>query len=326
MAESKGKSCHGVRLAVDAGATSSKYVLYEEQDDPLEEGTFQGLNYTESGKEGVLRFIKSVQEIISRFPGLRCIGAAVAGTGRADIRQKVIKDFADAFTGEGIAAWMYLFHDGEAALWSGLGKGVGVVLSAGTGSIAYGKSSDGREIRCGGWGNLLSDEGSAYWIGREGLSYILKAHDKRRSDTALRGLFLSACGVLSPEELVAWMHSSERRKDEVAGLAKLVSQAAESHDQAALDILKAAAEELAEIGITALRSFSETGPWELGLTGSIFENSDRIREAVIAAIKQEFPGITVRMALLDPRRGAASLLEDALANGRPPDISTLRTR
>ena len=60
-------------------------------------------------------------------------------------------------------------HDAKAALYAGNPAGCGVVLISGTGSIAYGRNDQGTEARCGGWGYLVGDEGSAVWIGQEGL-------------------------------------------------------------------------------------------------------------------------------------------------------------
>lgn len=72
-------------------------------------------------------------------------------------------------------ALLYLFHDGKSALWSALGKGFGIVVSAGTGSIAFGIDEEGRSARCGGWGRFAGDEGSAYWIAIQALTHIIRS-------------------------------------------------------------------------------------------------------------------------------------------------------
>lgn len=316
-----GSGQDALRLAIDAGATSSKYSLYQRGKDPVEVGVFRGLNYTESGAEGVRAFSKSVREIADKFPNLRYIGAAVAGIGRPDIRPRALENFSAAFAEFRIAADLYLFHDGEAALWAGLGKGTGVIVSAGTGSIAFGRTPDGREIRCGGWGSIAGDEGSAYWIARQGLSYVLKAHDGRRPPTMMSPLFVRACGIASADELVSWLHRRGRSKEDIAGLSRLVSQASEGGDQAATEIMGCASVELAELAAAALRSFSASGPWEIALCGSIFRELTRVRGEVKRRIEAEFPGASVTDAAFDPREGAALLLDDAINGGRVPDVS-----
>ena len=78
-------------------------------------------------------------------------------------------------------------HDAKAALYAGNPAGCGVVLISGTGSIAYGRNDQGTEARCGGWGYLVGDEGSAVWIGREGLRAASYDHDRRGHRRASRG-------------------------------------------------------------------------------------------------------------------------------------------
>src|SRR5260221_4700209 len=74
-------------------------------------------------------------------------------------------------------------HDAKAALYAGNPAGCGVVLISGTGSIAYGRNDQGAEARCGGWGYLVGDEGSAVGIGQEGLRAASYDHDGRGSPT-----------------------------------------------------------------------------------------------------------------------------------------------
>src|SRR5258708_16663880 len=69
-------------------------------------------------------------------------------------------------------------HDAKAALYAGNAAGCGVVLISGTGSIAYGRNDQGAEERCGGWGYLVGDEGSAGWMGQEGLRAASYYHDR----------------------------------------------------------------------------------------------------------------------------------------------------
>src|SRR3982074_293114 len=76
-------------------------------------------------------------------------------------------------------------HDAKAALYAGNPAGCGVVLISGTGSIAYGRNDRGDEARCGGWGYLVGDEGSAVWIGQEGLRAASYDHDGRGSATRI---------------------------------------------------------------------------------------------------------------------------------------------
>src|SRR5258706_11713438 len=86
-------------------------------------------------------------------------------------------------------------HDAKAALYAGNPAGCGVVLISGTGSIAYGRDDQGTEARCGGWGYLVGDEGSAVWMGQEGLRAASYDHDGRGSPTRITRQLFDDLGV-----------------------------------------------------------------------------------------------------------------------------------
>src|ERR1019366_6521277 len=100
-----------------------------------------------------------------------CIGAA--GAGREEIASMVRKIVAEIIPGE-----IDVAGDMQIALAAAFGEGPGVVVIAGTGSIAYGRDAQGRTARAGGWGFAISDEGSAHWIGRAAVSSLLRGIDQ----------------------------------------------------------------------------------------------------------------------------------------------------
>src|SRR5690606_36354101 len=81
-------------------------------------------------------------------------------------------------------------NDALVALTAGAGEGAGLVIIAGTGSIAYGREGEGRAARAGGWGYLLGDEGGGFWIGRAALSAVVRQFDGRGPATRLTDLIL----------------------------------------------------------------------------------------------------------------------------------------
>lgn len=99
------------------------------------------MNYTEQGREGLYSLFERLSGSINASENIVAIGLAMAGVGRKNIRQRALEDLALVIPQILPRVSLYLFHDGESALWSALGKGCGIVVSAGTGSIAFGACS-----------------------------------------------------------------------------------------------------------------------------------------------------------------------------------------
>ena len=135
--------------------------------------------------------------------------------------------------------------DQQTALYGALGGPGGIVLIAGTGSICYGQSTDGREARSGGWGSLMDDEGGGFALGRDALAAVVRAEDGRIAPTVLHDAVFKALQVGAVRELIGKIYAPGFGKREVAALAPLVGAAAEQGDAAALQIVEKAGRELA---------------------------------------------------------------------------------
>jgi glucosamine kinase len=146
--------------------------------------------------------------------------------------------------------------DGEVALEGALGGGAGVLLVAGTGSIAYGRAEDGRVERCGGWGMVVGDEGSGYALGREGLAAALRAADGRGPATALLDELIRATRVADARGIPPWAGRADKR--EIAALSRTVLAAAEAGDATALKVARTQAHELSR---HAHALAGRLGPW-----------------------------------------------------------------
>jgi glucosamine kinase len=123
------------------------------------------------------------------------------------------------------------------------GRG-GVLLLAGTGSMAWAGDGSGTDIRVGGWGDAFGDEGSAYWIGREALSEATRALDGRGTALGFAHALLDGL-QLSEAELIGWSYAGTARRTKIAGVAKVVSTLARVDDTARA-ILERAADRLYE--------------------------------------------------------------------------------
>ena len=187
---------------------------------------------------------------LSDPPAALCAG--LAGVGNEDERQEV----EDALAASGVAERVQVSTDGAIALEGALAGGAGVLLIAGTGSVAYGRAEDGRVERCGGWGMVVGDEGSGWAIGRSGLAAALRAADGRGPQTRLLEVFLRELELDGPSAIPPWAGRSE--KADVAALTTHVVAAAEGGDAVARRVLEHEARELACHAVALARRLE---PW-----------------------------------------------------------------
>src|SRR5439155_26556427 len=141
----------------------------------------------------------------------------------------------------GFKARTLVVNDALVALVAGAGAGAGVVIVAGTGSIAYGHDGSGHAARAGGWGYLLGDEGSGFWIGRRALAAVVRQADGRGPVTQLTGLILDRMGITRPGDLIHETYYRDLKRQAIAALAPLVQQAHAAGDAVADHILQRAA-------------------------------------------------------------------------------------
>jgi N-acetylglucosamine kinase-like BadF-type ATPase len=145
-----------------------------------------------------------------------------------------------------VPAARYIFtHDADVALCGALAGKPGVIVIAGTGSMAFGRNAEGNTARAGGWGYVFGDEGGGFDLARQALRAALRHEEAWGPKTALRGLLLEATGASDAHELMHRFYARGISKAKMAALAPLVDRAAVGGDGIAQDILKSAAQTLA---------------------------------------------------------------------------------
>lgn len=196
-------------------------------------------------------------------------------------------------------------NDADVALAGATGGGPGIVVIAGTGSIALARDRDGNQARCGGWGYLFGDEGGAFDIVRRALRQALAAEEGWGRETALRRELLAATETTTANEALHLFYTSAWPRKRVAGLAPLVDRLAEQGDPDARNVLSEAGATLGTLAACAGRSLP---PNPSGLTvyacGGVFD-SRRVRQAFVDRAQSE--GFRVGRPAHDPAVGALLL-------------------
>lgn len=308
-------------LAVDGGATKVVAVFTDEQGNILGKGQAGSCNYQSVGLESAAQELgqaiaqakaelRTTDEDTAQVDSEANLQVEVAVLGVAGVdteldRQIVAKMVQEVLAKHGIEpAQLLIENDGFAALVGATDGGAGVLLIAGTGSIAFGVDQQGRTARAGGWGHLVGDEGSGYWIGKQAITAVLKALDGREQPTVLSSLIIAHLGLADIEALYNWTYGSLYRVEKVAGLAPLVGQAAEQGDRVALELLEQAAVELAAAAIAVVgRLGLAQQPFSLVLQGGILQHNARIRESVARQMSEYAPQVQLDQARREPLYG-----------------------
>jgi N-acetylglucosamine kinase-like BadF-type ATPase len=202
-------------------------------------------------------------------------------------------------------------NDALVALVAGAPSGIGIVVVAGTGSIAYGVDPDGNEARAGGWGYLLGDEGSAFWLGHYAVRHAIRAADGRGVATTLYPLICEKLGVTEPRELVKWFYDQELSRNRVADLASLVETASAEGDEAAETLMDQAAKHLASAARAVTNHLNFPGRHPIVLAGGAFKACPSLSPRV-ETLLDDLPEVEVHLLEVEPAMGAVTLALELL--------------
>jgi N-acetylglucosamine kinase-like BadF-type ATPase len=292
-------------IGIDAGGTKTVGMLADERGELLAEARGAGANLQVQGELEVEKVLYGIMERLgARSAAALCLG--IAGVDRADEAALV-----RALLGRlGQHERTLVVNDAAIALVAGAPTRVGIVIVAGTGSIAYGVDARGGVARAGGFGHLLADEGSAYWLGREALRAAVRALDGRGPGTYLVGAVLGDLGIASLDELVPLAYGQGLPRQRLAALAPLVQAAADAGDPVAAALLDAAASELALAARSVAGRLALPAPYPVVLAGGLFRGCPSLAGRVSASLA--LPGAEPRPLDVEPARGAVALALDLL--------------
>jgi N-acetylglucosamine kinase-like BadF-type ATPase len=302
-------------LGVDGGQSSTIATIGDETGRVLGIGRGGPCNHV-SASEALAKFVSAIHASVGAAcseagldaAAVRFVSACLGFSGGPADKQAIV--------GQILASDRILVtDDASIALSGGLAGQPGIVVIAGTGSIAFGRNGEGRTARAGGWGYLFGDEGGGFWMVREALRAALRWEEGWGSPTALRPMLLDATGARNMNDLMHRCYTPEFPRPRIAGLALLVNTAAENGDPTAQNILREAANEIARLA-HAVRGqlFDPQGPVACAYAGGVFHS-----RILITSFRQALagdPDLVVTPPVYDPALGA--LLEAYRAVGPIP--------
>ena len=205
-------------------------------------------------------------------------------------------------------------NDALIALTAGARDAPAIVIIAGTGSIAYGRNATGEAARAGGWGHMIGDEGSGYWIGREALSAVMRASDGRGPATRLTAAILAQLNLNDESRLPRIVYDREVPRVTVAAMGPIVQDAADQGDAVARRILERAADELVLAAQSVASRLAMRGDeFTFFLSGGVFRVVPWLAGELSRRLIEVAPRCQVEILNEEPAAGAVWL---ALAEAR----------
>ncbi len=301
-------------LGIDAGGTKTVCLLADEHGAVLAEARRGGANLQAVGELEVEKVLHDVMDeaIGGRDvrPAAICLG--IAGVDRQD-DAAVVKSIMKRI---GYQARVLVVNDALVALEAGAPGRPGVVVISGTGSISYGRNAAGEAARSGGWGYVLGDEGSGYWIGRAALRAVLRQSDRRGPETVLSTLLLEHFGIERAQELIHEVYHSNLRPSAIGSLAQCVQAAFTQGDAVAIGILRGAADELEASALSVAGRLGMLGqPFPYILAGGIFRAVPWLEAELERRLPVSSPQASVRLLDREPAAGAVALARQEAQGG-----------
>jgi N-acetylglucosamine kinase-like BadF-type ATPase len=294
-----------VLLGVDVGGSHSAAAIAQPDFVVLGRAEGPGIPMRSGGAAATAAAIADVTTRAARAAGVTLpvdramVGAA--GAGRALER----RELKQALAAHGLARSLEVTADGEIALAAAFGTEPGVLVNAGTGSIAYARDRHGRLRRSGGYGWQMSDGGGGYWVGRAALAEAATARDRGGDSSGLLARLLAALKLREFDELVRWCAAAS--PPEVAALAPHVMTAAAAGDSAARRITAEAAAELVQLVRLVEPMFPPDEPLLVAAAGGLLRSGSPLLEEFAARLTAALPRVRLRDVTVDAPLGALRL-------------------
>ena len=276
----------GYSLGFDGGGTKTECVVLDPTGAAIGEGRGGPANPLRCGYDTAFASMREAAAGAIAAAGIQAdaitgVCAGIAGAGRRAVVRRIMVFLAQEFP----TALAQVATDYEIALEAAAGTGPGVVLIAGTGSVAYGRNAAGETARAGGYGPWIGDEGSAFEIGRRAVSAVARTRDADAPATMLGEMILGALRCPDWDDL---MQRIMQNPDEVFPLLfPVVAAAANAEDSAAKEILFTSAIGLGNLAMIVIRRLGMKGlEFPLVKCGGVFGRSqllDKLLDSVLAS-------------------------------------------
>jgi N-acetylglucosamine kinase-like BadF-type ATPase len=310
-------------LGIDAGGTKTVCLLADAQGAIVSEGRGAGANLHTAGELAVEKVLHQTMEAAigdsAITPAAVCLG--IAGVDRDD-EARTVRAIMRRI---GYKSRVLVVNDALIGLVAGARDEPGIAINAGTGSIVYGRNAAFEAARAGGWGHIIGDEGSGYWIGRESLAAVMRAADGRGPGTGLTAEILAHFNVDDESRLPRIVYDRKLPRVSVAALGPIVQRVTEQGDAVATRILERAADELVLAARSVATRLEMRGDaFTFHLAGGVFRVVPWLAEELPRRLVEVAPRAQAQLLEEEPAVGAVWLaLAEARGGARVPQYKTV---
>lgn len=306
-------------IGVDGGGSKTSAIVVDESMRPLGQAVSGPSNHLRVGIDEAARNVETaIRAAIAASPveldAVEYTYCGIAGSDHPMHRERVIESLRYLFPRNNFT----VDSDARVALTAGIGFDAGIVVIAGTGSVAFGRNEALVEARAGGWGPTLGDEGSGYSIARRGLSAVVRSHDGRGPETLITDLLCTHYGMCDPVDLPYFVYAPTTHADDIALYCRIVFEAAQQGDAVALEIVNREGSELGVMATAVARKLGMTdAPFPIAWVGGAFQAGALLLDPMTAVLSEHVPYASLSAARETPVMGAARMAVRGAISARP---------
>ncbi len=285
-------------IGVDGGGTKTEAAAYNLEGKLISTATTSFGNVLVSEEEAIKNIIEAIDQCILKIPDRKtdALYLGLAGSEYGNVSVTISNILSNRYNSK-----VKVVNDSVIALASLLKGKDGILTISGTGSISYG-IRNGITKSAGGWGNLLGDEGSGYYIAIEALKLITKEEDSDKINSKLTNVLLNKLGVENRRDIINFVYS--KTKGEIAALVPTIVECARDGDIIAEKLLKKSGKELAQITLKVYQSLSFKETVYVGVKGSILTKVSFVRDEFEKVLNRTIAKVEVVDEEVSPTLGA----------------------
>lgn len=257
-------------------------------------------NGVEQAMSNIIEAVNNARRA-SGVGGFRASCLGLAGATRSHLGNEMFERLPNSYGDARIVS------DARSALAGATGCRHGVVVIAGTGSIAYGMNTEGEEAKAGGWGWRLGDIGSGYAIGKNAIVAALKDHDQPGHPTMLKEKIMGHLGLSDLEEIIDWAYDPEREANHFASLVPLVKEAENCGDSVASYIMENAGTQLGLVAQAVIKRLQLVEDFPVACSGGVFKQPNGFNRAFEETVREAARACEFIEPLFTPTVGSALL-------------------
>jgi N-acetylglucosamine kinase-like BadF-type ATPase len=313
-------------LGIDGGGTKTRAVITDLSGNVLGQGVSGPSNYDDIGvqqvKENLLDVIKKASRGLPKAIDIKVAYLGLAGITSVKDQETIRSILRDVNRLKD--SRVTVTHDCYTALAGANGSKPGIIVIAGTGSSCFGRNSKGETLLAGGWGFLIGDIGSSFYLGKEAILAIVNAYDGICPQTLLTEPILKLLNISNISELMHRIYHPRLDRAGIASLATIVTETA-NEDPVSKSIIENSCDGLVRIIASVAQRLELNDKFDLSLIGGLANSGTLYTQMLTEKIKEKVPNAILIQPILPPVAGAVLLgLEKIGVSLNPKLIENLK--